>query len=258
MGRLVHRVDPRDGTDAPLVTPSDVGAAVPRAGGGLVLCLRDGLHLQDGDGDPVPWIALPHGPSVRCNDAKADASGRLYAGTMAYDAAPEAGALYRVDPGATRAAVVVPAVTISNGLAWSADGRTLWYIDSPLRRIDAFDVDPASGALSGRRTAVDLSAVAGVPDGMTIDADGGLWVAFFGGACVKRFDPATGACDVTIPIPARDVTSCAFGGPDLADLFVTTARIACDDAELAARPLSGALFRVRPGVRGLPVDRVAA
>jgi hypothetical protein len=92
---------------------------------------------------------------------------------------------------------------------------------------------------------------------MTIDAEGALWIAFFGGSCVRRVDPRTGRCDLAIELPARDVTSCAFGGPDLADLYITTAAVACDAAELAARPASGGLFRIRPGVRGLPVDRVA-
>lgn len=257
LGRVVHRLDPVTGHDAALAVPSDVGAAIPRTGGGLVLCLQDGPWLQEGDAAPEPWIALGHGPSVRCNDAKADPRGRLYAGTMGYDAAPGAGALYRIDPGSSQAVVVVPGVTISNGLAWSADGRTLWYIDSPKRCIDAYDVDPATGALSGGRVAVDLGDVPGVPDGMTIDAAGGLWVAFFGGSGVRRFDPATGACDVRIDLPARDVTSCAFGGPDLADLYITTAAVACDAAELAARPASGGLFRIRPGVRGTPTDRAA-
>ncbi len=256
LGRRVHRLDPATGHDALVETPLDVGAAVPRRSGGLLLALQDGFWRQEGSGAPEPWVRVGEDASVRFNDGKCDPAGRLYAGTMGYDARPGAGAFYRLDPDG-RVTPLLDGVTISNGLAWSADARTFFYIDSPLRRIDAFDVDPVTGALSRRRTVVDLSSVAGVPDGMAIDADGGLWVAFFGGGCVRRYDPDGGAATAEILLPARDVTSCAFGGPDLADLYITTARVAADAAELAARPLSGGLFRIRPGVRGTPTEAFA-
>jgi sugar lactone lactonase YvrE len=145
---------------------------------------------------------------------------------------------------------VLEGVTISNGLAWSPDGRTFFYIDTPTRRIDAFDVDPSTGAIARRRTAVEVPASAGWPDGMTVDAEGGLWVALWGGWAIHRY--LDGRLDRVIEMPVAQPTSCAFGGQELDELFITSAWKGLSDAERAAQPVAGALFRLRPGVRGVP------
>ena len=256
--RRVHRWSRDDGRPlAPLETPQDVGAAVLRAGGGLVLALKDGFWLTDGWEAPRPWVTVgPDDPQCRFNDGKVDPQGRFWAGTMEYDGADDRGKLYRLDPDGT-VTTHVEGVRISNGLAWSADGRTMWFIDSFAWSVDAFDVDPATGSLSGRRTAITFEQDGSVPDGMCIDAEGRLWIAFFGGSSVRRYDPMTGECSVRIDLPAPNITSCAFGGPDLDELYITSSCRDHDATERARYPAAGGLFRIRPGVRGLLTDRFA-
>jgi sugar lactone lactonase YvrE len=189
------------------------------------------------------------GPALRFNEGKCDTSGRFWAGTMAYDETPGAGALYRLDPDG-RASLMLIGVTISNGLAWSLDGRTMYYIDSPTRRIDAFSFTPETGEISDRRPVITIPGELGVPDGMTIDAEGGLWVALWGGAAVHRY--LDGRLAEVIRLPVSQPTSCAFGGSDLDELYVTSAREGLSFEQREAQQLAGAVFRVRPGVRGLP------
>lgn len=258
LGRTLHRLDPATGDDRPLATPLDVGAAVPRRAGGYLLALADGIWRVDGeDGAPERWRPIgADDPETRFNDGKCDAAGRFWVGTMRYDAAPGGGALYRIDPDGS-VTTQATGVAISNGLAWSPDGRTTWYIDTLDRRVDAFATDPGTGAVTARSTAFSVEDADGLPDGMCIDAEGGLWIAFWGGSCVRRYDPATGRCDVRIALPVPNVTSCAFGGPDLADLYITTARAGLAPDALAAHPAAGGLFHIRPGVRGTPTEAFA-
>jgi sugar lactone lactonase YvrE len=254
LGRRIHRTDPRTGETDSLETVSHVGAVVPRAAGGYVAALQDGFWILD-DGAPRR-IATVHeaGPELRFNDGKCDPAGRLWAGTMAYDEAPGAASLYRLDAAGSVARVLFD-VTISNGLAWSADGRTMFYIDTPTRRVDAFTFDAASGAIADRRTAIEIPDGFGSPDGMTIDADGGLWVAFWDGSSVRRF--VDGRLERTIQLPVSRVTSCAFGGEDLDELYITSAWDRLTPAQRRDQPLAGGLFRVRPGVRGVPASAYA-
>ena len=255
LGRLVHRYDRERGPLEPLATPQDVGAAVLREDGGLVLALQDGFWRTDGWEAPQPWITVnPDDPAKRFNDGKVDPQGRFWAGTMEYDGADDRGALYRLDPDGTLTTQVT-GVRISNGLAWTADHRTLYFIDSFAWSVDAFTFDPATGAITDRRTALTFERDGSVPDGMCIDAEDRLWVAFFGGSSVRRYDPVSGACDVRIDLPAPNITSCAFGGPDLDELYITSS---CRDHDAAARerhPAAGGLFRIKPGVKGLATDR---
>ena len=252
LGRLVQRHDPLSGRTLTHELPQQVGAAVPRVTGGLALALEDGVWVADADTGTPRRIAPiePDDPQTRLNDAKVDRRGRLWAGTMAHDARPNAGALYRIDPDAT-VELIVDDVTISNGTDWSPDDRFMYYIDTTTYRVDVFDYDLATGRATGRRPLIELPREAGLPDGMTVDAEGFLWVAFFGGWAVRRYTPA-GKPDRVIEIPAAQVTSCAFGGADLGDLYITTARAGLSEDELRAQPLAGGLFVARPGVRGLP------
>lgn len=251
MGQRLHRTTPV-GADTFEAYDQLVCVAVPRAGGGLALALGDGLWLQDAEGAREQVLAVPQpeqGASrIRMNDGKCDPGGRFWAGSMAHDARTGAGALYRLDANRSTREVLRD-VTISNGLAWSRDGRLMYYIDTPTQRVDVFDLDSAIGAISNRRAAVMIPAAAGMPDGMTIDDDGALWVALWGGSAVHRYT-ADGRLDTIVELPCSQVTSCCFGAAPLDELYITTSPLGLSDAERAAQPLAGGLFHFRPGVTG--------
>lgn len=252
-GRRVHRSRPDDGTDViAFETPLDVSAVAPRENGGLVLALADGFWLLDpGAANPRPHrrVAVSR-PGIVFNDGKVDADGHFWAGTIVYGDQPGTGSLYRLGPeGAVE--TMLEGVMTSNGLAWSDDGRTLYYIDTRTRQVDAFDYGGPSGVLSDRRSVVRIPEQSGLPDGMTIDQDGGLWVALWKGWAVHRYLP-DGTLAAIVKMPVSRPTSCIFGGPDLADLYITSARFGLSEGELATQPAAGGLFRVRPGVIGLP------
>ena len=244
--------------------PQHVGAAVPRANGGLVLCLADGVVLADPDGalhvlDDYATADAAAGrpraadaPAVRSNDARADPAGRLWVGTVAYDESPGAATLYRLEPGMPTPVPVLPGVTISNGLGWSATGEQMYYIDSPTQRVDVYRYDPATGEPGERRTFAEIDKADGTPDGLCVDAQGGVWVALHGGGAVRRYRP-DGTLDRQVDVPTRRVTSCAFGGPEYDLLLITTAAQGNESDEGAGRT-----YVHRPGdVTGRPVDRFA-
>ena len=210
---LVHRFDSATGGDDVFRAGKPVGAVGLRREGGLVIAVEDGFALLDRGWQRVRQVAvIGHaGPRARFNDGKCDPAGRFLAGTMAYDLTPGAGSLYRLDPdrSVTR---LLTGVTISNGLAWTGDGTTLYYIDSPTQGIDAFGYDLGTGRLANRRRLVEIPPDAGLPDGMTIDEDGCLWVALYGGSAVHRYTPA-GKLDVMVSFPATNITCPVFGGP---------------------------------------------
>lgn len=239
--------DPAGGevTRTPLGT---IAAAVrPRRDGGLVLARERDVVLLDGD-LRVERILPPlwDDPGVRFNDGTCDPSGRFWMGTMAYAATPGAGTLFRIAPDGG-VAVALTDVTISNGMHFGADGASAYYVDTPTGRVDVLAVDPVSGEVTGRRPFVTVGRAAGHPDGMTVDAQGGVWVALWGGSAAHRYGPDGVLTDV-VTLPCSQVSCVAFGGPDLADLYVTTSREGLPDD---AQPLAGALFRVRPAVTGL-------
>jgi sugar lactone lactonase YvrE len=229
-----------------------VAAAIrPRHRGGAVIGVERGFALEDVDGALTHLGELWTDTSVRMNEGGCDPDGRFYCGSMAYDQRPGAGALYRLDPdGSVR--VVLQNVTVSNGLEWSPDGSRAYYNDTPTHRIDVFDYESESG-LTGRRPFVDLSAEAAHPDGLTVDEQGGVWVALDNGSAVRRYTP-DGVLDEVVEVPARKVTACTFGGPHLDQLFITTSR---EGLEPGADPLAGSLFRVVVGVGGLPIREFA-
>jgi len=221
-----------------------VGAVAGRAGGGLVLAVRDGfaaLDLATGQTSALAGVE-PDRPDNRMNDGACDRAGRFFAGTKAEDDAPGAGALYRLDPDHV-VTLIVADVTISNGIGWSPDEQLMYYVDSPTRRVDVFDYDPAGGAIGGRRPFARLPSADAMPDGLAVDAEGGVWVALWGGSAVHRYD-AAGRLDQVVEVPHVNVTSCAFGGPGL-DLLYVTAAAGPGAAE-------GALYRGPAGVAGLP------
>jgi sugar lactone lactonase YvrE len=229
----------------------DVAAALrPRHGGGAVIAVERGFVLEDGDGTLTPLPPVWSDAGVRMNEGGCDPDGRFWCGSMAYDQRPGAAALYRLDPD-RRVHRVLDGLTISNGLGWSPDGSLAYYDDTAEHRVDVFDYARETG-LTARRPFVRLPDD-GNPDGLTVDAEGGVWVALFGGGVVHRYTP-DGALDVVIEVPAAQVTACTFGGPRLDQLFITTSRegLGPDDD-----PLAGALFRAEVGVPGLPVREFA-
>jgi sugar lactone lactonase YvrE len=237
-----------------------VSAAFPAVGGGLLTAGGHRLTLRatrPGEGWAGRIIAeAPARDGVRFNDASVDPAGRVWVGSMDIKEKEPIGTLYRLDSGGTLTPVVKGA-TVSNGIGWSPDGTRMYYNDSPLRRIDMFDYDQATGEAYQGRVFADLSGADGFPDGLTVDADGYVWVAMFAGGALRRFTPA-GHQDAVIPLPVSQPTSCAFGGPGMADLFVTTAYRDLTEAQQAAEPLAGRLLRLRPGPVGLPSSATQA
>lgn len=248
---LLHRFDPEEGTDRAVDLGDVLGMVAPRRAGGLVAALGGSVVHLDADLREVGRSDVePNQPANRLNDGRCDAAGRLWIGTMRRDGTGTQGALYRIDPDGS----VHPQlrdVGLSNGLEWSPDGHRMYYIDTPTRRVDVFDYDVEVGQASNRRPLLDVPEGHGLPDGMAVDADGCLWVACYGGWAVRRYTPA-GVLDRQVGLPAAHVTACAFGGPDLRDLYITTATDGLDAAELEAQPLAGSLFRVQPGPAGMP------
>ena len=229
----------------------DVAAALrPRRGGGAVIAVERGFVLEDADGALSPLEPVWTDPSVRMNEGGCDPDGRFWCGSMAYDQTEGAAALYRLDPDGS-VHRVLDGVTVSNGLEWSPDGTLAYYDDTATHRTDVFDYDPATG-LTGRRPFVRFGDDDS-PDGLTVDAEGGVWVALYGGSTVHRYD-ADGRLDAVVEVPTAKVTACTFGGADLDELFITTSR---QDLGPGDDPLAGSLFRVDPGVRGLPIRQFA-
>ncbi|WP_298558955.1 SMP-30/gluconolactonase/LRE family protein [Streptomyces luteogriseus] len=242
LGSRLHTYDPATGRRTVRRTEQHIGAVKPRAGGGLVLNLRDGIGLLDPDGG-FRWLHHEPVPGRRANDAAVAPDGALWAGTMRYDEAPGGGTLSRVT-GDGSVDVVLDDVAVSNGTGWSPDGRLMYYIDSPTRRVDVFD--HADGRISGRRTLAEIEEGAGFPDGLTVDAEGCVWVALWQGSAVRRYTP-DGELDRVIELPVPLVTACAFGGADLSDLYITTARVGLTEPPA----LAGSLFVVPGAGKGL-------
>jgi sugar lactone lactonase YvrE len=227
---------------------SSVAAALrPRVAGGFILATERGFGLLSSDFKHLEDLGdVFDDPSLRMNDGGCDQFGSFYCGTMAYDETPGAGTLFRLSPDRD-VEVTESDVTISNGLCLGPDHHVAYYVDTPTHRIDTFEIDTTLRTLTNRRPWVDIPASEGSPDGLTVDAAGGVWVALWEGSAVHRYDP-DGALDVVVTVPTRCVTSCAFGGADLDDLYITTsASGSTGDADSFA----GALYRVSPGFQGL-------
>jgi sugar lactone lactonase YvrE len=241
-----------DGTVTKRRLGTTLGALRPRVGGGMVVALERQFALAGaGDEEPHPLGELWTEPGVQFNDGGCDPQGRFYCGSMARDNTPGASSLYRLDPDGT-VNVVLREVTVSNGIGWSPDGGTAYYIDTATQRVDAFDHDRDRG-LSGRRPLVHVDEADGMPDGLAVDSDGHLWVALYGGKAVRRYRP-DGTLDGQVEVPVRGVTACTFGGPRLDQLFITTSRRGLGEA---AEPEAGAVFRANVAVAGLPASPFA-
>lgn len=242
---LVHRRAPGR-ADLTLDAGQPVGCAVPRAAGGLALALRDGFALLDAEETGAPRLVAPvEGRArTRMNDGGVDARGRFWAGTMSLGGDTRIASLYRLDPDLT-VTRILPGLSVSNGIGWSPDGSVLYHVDSPRRRIDLYDFDMDAGRPAGRRAVIPVPAEVGMPDGLAVDEEGGVWLALWGGGAVHRYAPG-GRLEERLELPVTNVTSCCFGDAELETLYVTTAARGA-----AHEPLAGAVFALRPGVRGL-------
>jgi sugar lactone lactonase YvrE len=252
MDRAVHVFDPDMRVDRVVRTGEYTGTVVPWSGSVVVAALKERIAAVNLDSGAIRTVAslLGDASGVRFNDGKCDPAGRLWAGTLSLTHEKERGSLYMLDANG-RLVPRVDRVTTSNGIAWSRDGRTMYYIDTPTGGVDAFDFDLETGGVCRRRRVVTIPAGEGHPDGMTMDEEGMLWVAHWDGFCVTRHDPATGRLLGRIRLPVPRVTACWFGGAALDTLFVTTASVGLDEAAKRKYPQSGHLFAVVPGVKGV-------
>ena len=246
-GDVLH-LDPGTGEVSRWHVGRVAAALRPRAAGGAVIATEHDFVVCDEMGGAVRTIAIPiTDDGIRFNDGGCDPAGNFLCGTMAYSQAPGAGNLYRL--GADHAVeLVLAGVTISNGLAWTADGSLAYYIDTPTGRIDVFDSD-GTGALRNRRTFVSIPGDTGHPDGLTVDAEGGVWCALWDGRAVHHYSP-DGSLQQVVDVPTAKVTACTFGGVALDELYITTSREGSSEPEAG---VAGALYRYQPGVTGLPV-----
>ena len=255
LGRRLHRFDPASGAQATWQFDEEISAAAEREKEpGLLITLRRGFATFDPARPQVPprYLHQPEEPAGnRFNDGKCDPQGRFWGGTMDWDCQAPTGVLYRFDGDGT-CTRRESGITVSNGPTWSADGRTMYFNDTAPNRILAYDFDLEAGTLSNRRTWLRLPPGEGYPDGMTTDAAGRLWICHWGGRCVSCHDPASGAELTRIELPAAHITDCAFGGPDLRTLYITSAWSGLDAAQRDAQPLAGALFAVELDSPGLP------
>ena len=244
--------DPASGENRTIPTCQAVGTVVVRQSGGLVVALHNGFaHVDVDSGKITPIGEDPERsiPANRFNDGKCDPAGRLWAGTMEFSGATDQGKLYCLDIDHSVSEKLAP-VSISNGIVWSGDGKTMYYIDSPLNTVRAYDYDIGNGMIGNERV-VAVNEGAGIFDGMAIDAEDNFWIAVYGGSCVKHYDSKTGALIKELELPMTNVTSCAFGGANLDELYITSACQGMDDVARAGQPLAGSLVKMDPGTRGV-------
>lgn len=254
----VHRTRAATGVDETLARLGSVGAIGLCEDGSLVTATERGFGFLDvvSGAHRLVTPVEEDDPATRMNDGKVDPAGRFWAGTMRRDEREGAGTLYRLEAGG-RVVPVLGGVTISNGLDWSADLQSMYYIDTPTRRVDLFAYDHSTGAISDRRAFVTIPSKEGWPDGLALDAEGCLWVALFDGWAVQRYTP-DGRLDRRIELPVQQATSVAFGGDDLDELYITTGQEGFPPGGDPSQPHAGGVFRCRPGVSGRPVNRFAS
>lgn len=247
----MHIYDPATKEDRTVDVGEHISAVVPYLEHEVIVALFSGLYRLNIQTGVKTLIHDPEEgrPGNRFNDGKCDPAGRFLAGTMSLHDESEQGALYSLSTDG-KVSLLIDKVTTSNGLAWSADQSTLYFIDTPTLEIVSFDYNGAEGTISNKQVVATVDESEGYPDGMTIDAEGMLWVARWGGQRISRIDPASGEVIGEVSLPVNCVTSCAFGGTALDELYITTAQ----DDDSADQPLAGGLFIVKPGVKGLPTS----
>jgi sugar lactone lactonase YvrE len=255
----LHSHHPSTNTELSIGLDQMIGSFALSENGKIIAALKEGIYWVDKITGQKELIIAPekHLPNNRFNDGKCDPAGRFWAGTMSLTEEKEAGSLYCIEKnkqtGLIESKKMISDLTISNGMAWSRDGKTFYFIDTPTYEIVSYDYDFATGSIENKKIIVRVDAADGFPDGMTMDAEGMLWVAHWGGWQVTRWNPLTGKKLSSIKLPAAKITSCTFGGDNLTDFYISSARVGLTDAELAQQPLAGSLFVVKNcGYKGLP------
>jgi len=252
--KKVHVYNPLTQTNTSISLEYMPGNVVPRKNGGLLLALENGLHFLDEATGGLDFIDNPesHLTGNIYNDGKCDPTGRFWFGSVSrnYDI-QGAGSLYTID-NKLKITKKLAGLTIANGIVWSLDNKYMYYIDTPAYEVWSFRYDPESGEIWDKNIAVSIPEIEGWPDGMTIDKEGMIWVALFGGWKVVRYNPLDGTKMEEILLPVSNVTSCAFGGENLDELYITTARHGLDEEQLINQPLAGGVFMAKPGIKGIP------
>ncbi len=254
----LHVTDVATPRDRTIAVHEQIGCAVPAGGSRVVAGMRSGFWAVDLDtGARAPIDdPEPHLPGNRFNDGKCDPRGRLWAGTMECEEKSRTGALYNLDR-ELRVRRWLTGIGCSNGLAWTDDEKTMYYVDSPTRRVVAFDFDADEGSIANPRDAFVVPHGWGFPDGMTIDTEGCLWIALWDGGRVVRVDPSKGRIVQEVAMPVSRPTSCTFGGSRYDTLFITSARTRLSEKQLARQPHAGSVFALRPSCGGLPAVEFA-
>lgn len=255
-GRALHVFDPARDEDRAIPLGERVGSAAPTDDGDVLVALADRLAVVDLESESVrTLVEMPHGDGIRLNDGACDPLGRFWVGSMALDYAPGAAALYRFT-GEGGLDLMLENVTLSNGLGWSPDGGTMYYVDSMAYRVDAFDFDVATGAIARRRPLIVIERGGGIPDGLAVDDEGGIWLALWGRAAIRRYS-SEGELEQVLDVPADNVTACCFGGKDGRSLYITTATVELPAERRSVQPLAGSVFVTDVDVSGPPAQRFA-
>lgn len=254
LGKKLHFYTPETGENNTFSFDQPVGTVVPKSETEVLLALHDGIYSFNYTTENLFRISdlEAERKGNRFNDGKCDPLGRFWIGSVSCDCnVPGAGSLYRIEAD-LRVTKILSDLTIANGICWSSRKNEMYYIDSPTHEVWRFDYDPSTGDITNRSTVVYIPEEEGIPDGMTIDSQDNLWVAHFGGGKIGCYSSSTGKKLSEVSVPARQVTSCAFGGPKLDTLYISTARVGLDDSALRKQPLAGGLFQAFPGVQGVP------
>lgn len=251
-GKLLNIYDPKTQTNRALPVHSRIGTVVPSGEKEAIIALEDGMYKINTETGKASLFSLLEAdvPENRFNDGKCDPAGRLWVGSMKLEDRGMPANLYMIDQDG-RSSIKIENVSISNGIIWSSDQKTMFYVDSPTRKVRAFDFDKLTGNISNERVLIELSEADGFPDGITMDEEDMLWVALWGGCAVARFDPKTGELLSKIEVPAKNVTACAFGGENLDTLYITSASVEMTQEEHTKFPDAGSIFSIKPGVKGV-------
>lgn len=250
--QLFHVYNPKTKKNKTFRMPSRIGTVVPYTADEVVVALEDGIYKYNMKSDSLSIVSTVEKdkPYNRFNDGKCDPLGNLWVGSMHYDQSAPMANLYKINPNG-KTEVMVDSVTISNGIVWTKDSRTMYYIDTTIGKIRGYDFDSNTGEISNERVVVEVDEKDGYPDGMAIDEEDMLWVGMWNGSAVARFNPKTGELLSKIEVPAQNVTACAFGGKNLDILYITTASIGMTKEQKLEYPNAGSVFKAIPGVKGV-------
>lgn len=251
--KKLHWLNPSTSEHNTFTLPKKITAAIPTSKGTLLITLADGIYHYNPTTHNLTLIRLnPENETTgnRFNDGKCDPIGNFWIGTMGEH---QSAALYRLNTDLTLTTILT-GITNSNGILWSPDQKTMYYIDTPTYKVTAYDFDNHTGQITNPRIVITVPAHMGYPDGATIDSEGMIWIALWGGYCVSRWNPKTGDLLSTVEVSSKNVTSCAFGGPMLDTLYITTARTQLSADDLKQHPNSGGLFVVKPGISGIKAN----